>query len=236
MEVPPAGKARSRSERTQRHAIPAKRKQPADDQVSPSSQQSRWEREDPDVRLMLRFQGGDADAFDELVRRNTTRTHAIISRFIHDPHQVEDLTQEVFLRIYKTAKRYRPKAKFSTWLYRIAANLSFNAIRARHAAPTMSLEARNVGLDETFSRETPDRRTESVDASLRNQELRRQIARAVNALPHNQKIAIILNKYEGSSYREIAKVLNCSPIAVKSLLSRARRSLQGMLARYIRNE
>ena len=182
---------------------------------------------------MLRFQGGDADAFDELVHRNTTRTYAIISRFIHDQHQIEDLAQEVFLRIYKTAKRYRPKAKFSTWLYRIAANLSFNAIRAHHAAPTIPLDGRNAGQDETFSREIPDRRTELVDASLRDDELRRQIARAVNTLPRNQKIAIILNKYEGSSYREIAKILNCSPTAVKSLLSRARRSLQEMLGRHV---
>ena len=185
---------------------------------------------------MLRFQAGDANAFDELVRRNTTRTHAIISRFIHDPHQVEDLTQEVFLRVYRTAKRYRPQAKFSTWLYRIAANLSFNAIRARHTAPTVPLEGRTAGQDETFSREIPDRRTESVDAPLRDHELRGEIARAVNALPRNQKIAIILNKYEGSSYREIAKVLNCSPIAVKSLLSRARRSLQDTLSRYLGNK
>jgi len=180
----------------------------------------------------MRFQAGEAGAFDELVRRNTARTCAIISRFIHDPHHVEDLTQEVFLRVYKTAGRYQPKAKFSTWLYRIAANLSFNAIRSYRAAPTVPLDGRDAGRDETFTREIPDRRTELVDASLGNDELRREVARAVDSLPKNQKIAIILNKFEGSSYREIAKVLDCSPIAVKSLLSRARRSLQGALARH----
>jgi len=94
------------------------------------------------------------------------------------------------------------------------------------------LDGRAAGRDETFTREIPDRRTELVDASLGDDELRREVARAVDTLPKNQKIAIILNKFEGSSYREIAKVLNCSPIAVKSLLSRARRSLQGALARH----
>ena len=184
---------------------------------------------------MLRFQGGDESAFEELVRRNSGKVHGLIYRFLGDPGQVEDLTQEVFLRIYKTSPRYEPAAKFSTWLYRIVANLCFNAMRRLRKGYARQM----VGLDgdegETFFRSIPDRRDGSnprrgLDAA----ELRERVAAAIDALPENQKIAIILNKYEGKSYEDVAEVLEVSAMAVKSLLCRARHNLKRSLESYVR--
>lgn len=182
---------------------------------------------------MLQFQAGQREAFNELVRRNTERVHAIVSRFIQDASMIDDLTQEVFLRVFRASQRYQPTARFSTFVYRIAANLSFNALRSRRNAPTVPLDSHNVQQDEDYHRQIPDHRAAAPGDGLGNEELQGKVAQAVAALPQNQKIAIILNKYEDCSYKEIATVLKCSPMAVKSLLSRARAALRESLRGYL---
>ncbi len=183
---------------------------------------------------MLRFQRGDLAAFDELVRRNTPRVHALIYRFLGDPGMVEDLTQEVFLRVFRTAERYQPTAKFSTWLYRIAANLSFNVLRSRKKGTPVSLE-HLAGPDQEHPRQTPDPSAAAPGEDMDHEELSRQVARAIASLPDNQRIAIVLNKYENKSYQEISEVMDCSTMAVKSLLSRARGNLRDELRRYLQS-
>ena len=183
---------------------------------------------------MLRFQGGQHEAFEDLVRRNTAKVHGLVYRFLGSPEHVEDLTQEVFLRIYRTARRYQPTAKFSTWLYRITANLAFNVLRSRRKRHTTQLEIGGEDTD-SFYRDVPDDRHPAPHEGMDNDEMRERIAQAVNALPDNQKIAIILNKYEQKSYEDIADVLDCSTMAVKSLLSRARANLRQSLGRYVRS-
>ncbi|MGC9454850.1 MAG: sigma-70 family RNA polymerase sigma factor [Phycisphaerae bacterium] len=183
---------------------------------------------------MLRFQQGDRAAFDELVRRNTPRIHALIYRFLGDPGMVEDLTQEVFLRVFRTAERYRPTAKFSTWLYRIAANLSFNVLRSRKKGVPVSLETLSGSAEQEHPRQAPDPGAPAPHDNMDSIELRRQVARAIADLPDNQRIAIVLNKYEDKSYDEIAEVMDCSTMAVKSLLSRARGNLRRQLRRYLK--
>ena len=104
---------------------------------------------DPDVHLMMLFQDGDEEAFAQLVRRNQHKVFAVIYRFLGERTEAEDLTQEVFLRVYRTAGRYEPTAKFSTWLYRIATNISLNAIRNRgrfHAGLAGGPPGRQRGL------------------------------------------------------------------------------------------
>lgn len=194
---------------------------------------TRWAREDDDVKLMLRFQKGEHEAFEELVNRNALKVNTLIYRFLGDPGQVEDLTQEVFLRVYRTAKRYTPTAKFSTWLYRIAANLSFNVLRAKRRGQPLQLDTVHSDDGETFSRDVADERLTPPHDRLDAEELRAKVAEAVNQLPENQKVAIILNKYEQKSYDDIAIILNCSTMAVKSLLSRARSNLRQALIRYV---
>lgn len=184
---------------------------------------------------MLRFQQGDRAAFDELVRRNTPRIHALIYRFLGDPGMVEDLTQEVFLRVFRTAERYKPTAKFSTWLYRIAANLSFNVLRSRKKGVPVSLESLGGSDASEHPRQTPDPTAAAPHDNMDNLELRQAVAKAVADLPDSQRIAIVLNKYEDKSYEEIAEVMDCSTMAVKSLLSRARGNLRRRLRRYLKS-
>jgi len=182
---------------------------------------------------MLRFQQGDREAFAELVRRNTNKIHALIYRFLGEPSLVDDLTQEVFLRVYRTAANYRPTAKFSTWLYRITANLSFNVIRSRRKGQFRQIDSGDGDDGDGVYREVPDGRLEAPHEAMDAAELRARIAWAVDALPESQKAAIILNKFEEMSYEEISSILGCSTMAVKSLLSRARANLRRLLAPYL---
>jgi len=191
-----------------------------------------WAQQDEDVQIMLRFRAGDPNAFEELVERNTAKVHALVFRFLGDAGQVEDLTQEVFLRIYRTVGRYQPTAKFSTWLYRITANLCFNVLRSRKKGQIRQIKAEgNDGED--FSQEIPDTHHEPPYIQLDAAELREHVSAAIDQLPENQKVAIILNKYEQKSYEEIADILDCTTMAVKSLLSRARGNLKLSLQRYV---
>ncbi len=198
-----------------------------------SSGETRWAREDEDVRLMLRFQKGEREAFDELVRRNTSRIYALGYRFLGDANQVEDLAQEVFLRVYRTAPKYRPAARFSTWLYRIVANLSFNILRSRRRGAPLPLNVVMRDTGEFARRELTDARTAAPPDGIDRSELADQVAAAVRDLPDNQRIAIVLSKYENKSYEEIAEMLDCTTMAVKSLLSRARGNLRTVLRGYL---
>ena len=185
---------------------------------------------------MLRFQKGDRSAFDELIRRNTNKVHALVYRFLGGASLADDLTQEVFLRVYRTADRYKPAAKFSTYLYRIVANLSFNVLRDRRKGRTRQLEIVDADGGELIYRDVPDDRRNRPDEALDAAELREGLTKAIDALPENQKIAIILSKYEQKSYQDIAAVLSCSTMAVKSLLSRARSNLRMALQHCVQHE
>ncbi|MDD4889489.1 MAG: sigma-70 family RNA polymerase sigma factor [Phycisphaerae bacterium] len=188
---------------------------------------------DPDVHLMMAFQDGNEDAFAQLIRRNQHKVFSVIYRFLGDRTESEDLVQEVFLRVYRTAGRYEPTAKFSTWLYRIATNISLNAIRNRSRFRPVSLEVRQDD-SEDFHREIPDDTAPPPDTAMHDEELARVVMAAIDALPDQQKSAIILNKYEGLSYEDVATILSCSVMAVKSLLSRARSNLKVKLMPYVR--
>jgi len=189
---------------------------------------------DPNVQLMLEFQqSGDEGAFASLVERNQAKVYSIIYRFVADRAESEDLTQEVFLRVYRTSARYTPTAKFSTWLYRIAVNVSLNALRSRARTKTVSLALPQDSDNDDYPRAIEDPRSDMPNQSLEDEELKVRIAAAIETLPENQRIAIVLNKFEGLSYEEIAKILNLSMMAVKSLLSRARSNLKDCLDSYL---
>jgi len=188
---------------------------------------------DYDVHLMLRFQKGEELAFQELVERNHSRVIGLIYRFISDAADAEDLAQEVFLRIYRARKTYKPTAKFSTWMFRITANVSLNALRSR------ANRKDDVSIDQVSDfgdgpRAMPDPASEMPDHNLHRQELHAKVREAVADLPEKQQVAVVLNKYEGMSYAEIADTIGCSTMAVKSLLARARDNLKDRLLLYIR--
>jgi RNA polymerase sigma-70 factor, ECF subfamily len=196
-----------------------------------SSDTRHYAQTDEDVRLMLAFQAGDESAFTRLVERNQARIYATVSRFVGQAGSPEDLVQEVFLRVFRTAKRYKPTARFSTWLYRIAVNLSLNAIRASSKLHLVSMEGPE---DSAWRQELPDEQDAGPDEALDAAEMAEAVRQAVDKLPEAQKIAIVLHRYEHLNYDQVAQVLECSTMAVKSLLSRARMNLRESLSRYLR--
>jgi RNA polymerase sigma-70 factor (ECF subfamily) len=191
---------------------------------------------DPDVALMLALKSGDQSAFADLVARHQSRVVALIYRFVGNEAEADDLAQEVFLRVFRTRDRYEPRARFSTWLYRIAANVSLNSLRSRSRRHMVSMplvaDAQENQEGQTVA-QIEDLRLPAPAARLEDEELRTQIRQAIDQLPENQKVAVILNKYENMNYEDIGATMGCSPLAVKSLLARARLNLRERLEHYV---
>ncbi|GAA4463413.1 RNA polymerase sigma factor [Novipirellula rosea] len=198
----------------------------------------RYQQSDPDVRLMLRVRDDDAGAFEELVRRYEARLVRLMHTLGPSHELAEDLTQEVFLRVYRARKRYEPGAKFSTWLFTIAGNV------ARNSARTMSRRREVSEVDAPRSQDAPSNAqllaSTALDASglmptrVSEGSERAQIVRqAVESLSERQRMALMLSRFESMSYAEIAETMDLTPKAVKSLLSRARVNLKEMLQPYI---
>lgn len=181
---------------------------------------------DSDLELMLRVRSGDADSFELLLNRYRAPLIRYFCRMVRDQALAEDLAQEVFLRVYQARERYQPEARFTTWLYRIATNLALNALRDRRDAE-MPAEPANGEGDPPEARIVDSRPT--AEQSLILSERERAIRQAVEALPDNQRAAVILHKYQEVDYRQIARILDVSESAVKSLLFRAYETLRARL-------
>jgi RNA polymerase sigma-70 factor (ECF subfamily) len=179
-----------------------------------------------DLELMLRVSRGDTESFEALLRRHRTPLLNYFSRMVQDPALAEDLAQELFLRVYQARERYQPEAMFTTWLYRIATNLALNAIRDRKPA---EVAAEHAGEDlrdgEPWVARWPDPRP-TVEQRLIQADRERMVRNAVEALPEKQRAAVILHKYQEVDYRQIARILEVSESAVKSLLFRAYETLR----------
>lgn len=195
----------------------------------------RYTSQDPDVRLMLRVQHDDAGAFEELMLRYQNRVISLMSHLVGNRDVAEDLTQDIFLRIYRSRKRYVPGSKFSTWLYTIAHNVALNSKR------TLS-RRREVNLVGNGSSEFTSNPLEhaAMAASglmptrqLDKAELSSVVQIAIATLNERQRMAVLLNKFEHLGYEEIATVMQLTPQAVKSLLSRARANLRELLEPYL---
>jgi RNA polymerase sigma-70 factor (ECF subfamily) len=184
-----------------------------------------------DVRLMQLVSAGEAVAFEELVERHQRLVLGTVARMLGNNSDVEDIAQQVFVRVWKSAKRYVPRAKFTTWLLKITRNLVFNELRRRSRHAHLPLQVESEG-DE---RPLKDEHATTPDASLLEQELQHAIETAIAQLPETQRLAVVLRRYDELSYEEIAEVLGQSVPAVKSLLFRARAELRTRLSRYLAN-
>jgi RNA polymerase sigma-70 factor (ECF subfamily) len=182
-----------------------------------------------DVRLMQQVARGDTKAFEELIEKHQTLVAGTVARMLGSNSDVEDIAQQVFIRVWKSARRYVPRAKFTTWLLKITRNLVFNELRRARRRAQVPLQS------EPGAEEIPlkDETNPAPDASLLEQELRQAIEQAIMQLPESQRMALVLRRYEQLSYEQIAEVLDLSVPAVKSVLFRARTELRSRLSKYL---
>jgi RNA polymerase sigma-70 factor (ECF subfamily) len=189
-----------------------------------------------DVQLMLGVKAGDDESFDLLLQRYRTPLVHFLCRMVRDAATAEDLAQEVFLRVYRARKKYSPSAKFTTWLFRIATNVALNALRdSRHRQQEVSLDAPadSAAEAEPPALELPDGAPGAVER-LMARDRAAQIRRAILRLPEKQRAAVVLHKYHEMDYDDIARVLDCTESALKSLLFRAYETLRVELAPLVR--
>jgi len=178
-----------------------------------------------DAKLMLRVKEGDEEAFRQIVKQYQKTILDLCFRYVGNPEDAEEVTQDVFINLHKAAGSYEPKAKLSTYLYRIAVNLSLNRIRDRKWKRFVPLE---------FLRRGEENRPVSSeirepDSLLEQKEKQQAVRNAIDSLPTNQRTAVILKRFQGLSYEEIAEVMNCSVSAVEARLHRAKQALQKKL-------
>ena len=179
---------------------------------------------EPEIEWMARIRDGDMEAFRCLVEAHQARVVGTISKMLGSDAEAEDLAQQVFIRIWKSAPRYRPTAKFTTWLFRITRNLVFNELRRKRHFVDQADEMP----------EPAERRDQEPDKVLMKGELQSAIQNAIDQLPESQRLAIIMRRYEGMAYEEIAAVMGTTVPAVKSILFRARAELRELLEKYLR--
>ena len=178
---------------------------------------------EPEIEWMARIRDGDMEAFRLLVEAHQSRVINTISKLLGSDAEAEDLAQQVFIRVWRSAGRYQPTAKFTTWLFRITRNLVFNELRRRkHFA--------DQGED---SPEPVERAEREPDRVLLEDELQKAIQTSIQELPEAQRMAIVLRRYEEMPYEEIARVMGTTVPAVKSILFRARTELRERLAKYL---
>jgi len=182
-----------------------------------------------DLRLMQLVGRGDTGAFEHLIEKHQALVAGTVARMLGSNSDVEDIAQQVFIRVWKSARRYVPRAKFTTWLLKITRNLVFNEMRRTKRRAHVPLQPEPGVQDPPLKDET----NLAPDASLLETELRRTIEQAILQLPDTQRMALVLRRYEQLSYEQIAEILDLSVPAVKSVLFRARSELRTRLSKYL---
>lgn len=189
---------------------------------------------DPDVRLMLQVRDDVSGAFDALVDRYQHRLIGVLAHLVGSTEEAEDLAQDVFLRVYRARKGYRPKAKFSTWLFTIANNLALNHLRGKGRNPTVAFAPSQDTRERRLTESQVQAKDGTASTQMRQAELGAIVREAVSGLDDDQRMALLLNKFEEMRYAEIAAIMGRSEAAIKSLLARARMNLRERLEPYLR--
>jgi len=187
-----------------------------------------------DAEVMLRVKAGDQSAFEYLVQKYRRPLVNFMYRMARNSAAAEDLAQEVFLRVYRSRESYEASAKFTTWLYRIATNLAVNHARdTRHERPEVSVSLDETNDDSsTTTLQLPDGSLTAEQAMVQQERLQ-AIRSKVEALPEQQRLAVIMHKYQQMDYKQIAEVLKKSESATKSLLFRAYETLRDQLKEFL---
>ncbi len=188
---------------------------------------------DPDVTLMLGFKDGDADAFRQLFDRHKNSVILFCYRFCGDERMAEELAQETFIKVYRAAARYTAKARFRTWLFKIATNVCLNEIRRPvYRVPSESLDGPGSQKYEAKINREPDRRSDRPDELLHQKEQRQTVLNAIAQLPVDQRAALLLRIEGEFSYYEIGQQMGRSENHVKTIIYRGRRKLQQAVGKY----
>src|SRR4051812_6098853 len=190
--------------------------------------------QDPDAALMLRVKQGDMGAFEQLVDKYKQPVLNLVYRMLRDLTEAEDIAQNVFVQVYKSASRYEISSKFSTWLFTIARNLSLNEIRRRSRHPAESIDATHPDNEDQPWHQFEDKKTFTPPESLLQGELEKKLLEAISELPENQRTALLLCRQGELSYEEIAEVVGTSLSATKSLIHRGRETLKQKLKPYLK--
>ena len=173
---------------------------------------------DPDADMVKGVSEGDEEAFEQLVEKYQHSVLSTIFRYVGDRAEAEDIAQEVFLKVWRHTKNFKGKSRFSTWLYRIVVNQCLG-YRGKHKE---TLEPLDATIEKEVGSETPE-----VEAERRKEA--EIVRKAVDELPSRQRIALILSKFEGKSYKEVAQIMGVSLSTVESLIFRAKASLKRKL-------
>jgi RNA polymerase sigma-70 factor, ECF subfamily len=185
-----------------------------------------------DVALMAMVGRGDEKAFERLVAKHQGAVVGTVAKMTGRPSDAEDLAQQVFIRVWKSAPRYTATAKFTTWLFTIVRNLVFNDTRRSYRRHEYSLEARADDLH----LEEADVQTPGPDEELQHAELRAAADRAIASLPEAQRLAVVLRRFEDTPYEEIAEILGTTVPAVKSMLFRARQQVREQMKAWLADD
>jgi len=189
-----------------------------------------------DKALMVRIARGDESALRALIEKHQGAVYGTIAKMLGDPVEAQDLAQQVFVRVYRAAGTYRATAQFKTWIFTIVRNLVFNEHRRRSRATLISLhpvENEQGNSGSALSYDLPDLAVKTPEESLLQREMLGKIDEAILALPDQQRLAIVLRRYDEFSYEQIADILKTSVPATKSLLFRARETLREALRDYL---
>ena len=178
---------------------------------------------------MQRVQNGDQQAFELLVAKYQRRIFRLISRFVRDPATAEDISQETFLRAYRSIGRFRGESQFYTWLYRIAVNTAKRSAVAGARGPVLQESATNAENEETFSSQEQLSTWDTPEAVMASREIADTVNAAMDALPEELRTAIALREIEGMSYDEIAQLMGCPVGTVRSRIFRAREAIARQL-------
>jgi RNA polymerase sigma-70 factor (ECF subfamily) len=186
---------------------------------------------DKEEKLIKNIQSGDLCCFEELYNIYKDLVYSVCLKFLDNKNEADDVSQDIFIKVYYNIKSFRFDSKFSTYLYKISVNHCLNLLRKERRVKLLSLDA-------IFSRSWPDNQVEISDESMdlekiiSQKEAEKIIGNAINSLPEKQKTAIILSKFEELSYSEIAAILGCTISSVESLLFRAKQNLSKKLYKY----
>ncbi len=201
-------------------------KVPTTDGRAKNRTKAAW-KEDPEVCLMLRVREGDDNAFALLQERYSPRVFGYFCRQLRDRAEAEDLTQDVFMRLYRSRHRYEPRARFATWIFHITQNVARNALRSRRRHPCVHLDPDAAGECRMLS--VLAEQADAPSEPLERDELAGVVRAAVSELAYRQRTALELHQFHDCTYAEVAARLDMTPKAAKSLLYRARNQLREVL-------